>query len=122
MNLSRHSHAAPFLTAIAFAGALAASAAAFAQVDNPPHSSPPHTNSPTATPPPQPHENAAQTSMASTMGKHDMPGTVTSVDHKTGMVQVESEKMKLKVHFPAETIADLKKGDKITLHLGYTKG
>lgn len=58
---------------------------------------------------------------SSAMGTHDMPATVTEVDHKTGMVDVESMNMKLKVHFPANTVADLKKGDKITLHLGFTK-
>ena len=58
---------------------------------------------------------------SSAMGMHDMPATVTEVDHKTGMVDVESMNMKMKVHFPANTVADLKKGDKILLHLGYTK-
>ena len=60
-------------------------------------------------------------SSAMAMGTHDMPATVTEVDHKTGMVDVESMNMKMKVHFPANTVADLKKGDKITLHLGFTK-
>ena len=55
------------------------------------------------------------------MGMHDMPATVTEVDHKTGMVDVESMNMKMKVHFPAASVADLKKGDKITLHLGFSK-
>jgi hypothetical protein len=58
---------------------------------------------------------------SSAMGMHDMPATVTEVDHKTGLVDVESGSMKLKVHFPAASVADLKKGDKITLHLGFTK-
>ena len=58
-------------------------------------------------------------SMAS--GMHEMPATVLNVDHETGMVDVDSMNMKLKVHFPANTIADLKKGDKIKLHLGYSK-
>ena len=61
-------------------------------------------------------------SMANMSGMHDMPATVTNVDHKTGIVEVESMNMKLKVHFPANTIAGLKDGDKITLHLGYSKG
>ena len=58
---------------------------------------------------------------ASSMGMHDMQATVTEVDHKTGMVDVDSMNMKLKVHFPANSVADLKKGDKITLHLGFTR-
>ncbi len=67
------------------------------------------------------HEMKHDEMKPSAMGMHDMPGTVTEVDHKTGMVEVESMNMKLKVHFPASTVADLKKGDKITLHLGYSK-
>lgn len=53
------------------------------------------------------------------MGMHNMPGTVTAVDHQTGIVKVESLGMPLVVHFPPSTIKDLKAGDKILLHLGY---
>lgn len=66
------------------------------------------------------------------MGKHDMmktkmpsmhmmPATVTSVDMKTGMVEVTAESMSLRVHFPPASVADLKTGDKITLHMGFSK-
>jgi len=55
------------------------------------------------------------------MGMHAMPATVSSVDMQTGVVDVDSEGMSLKVHFPASAVADLKTGDKITLHMGYTK-
>ncbi|KGI76985.1 hypothetical protein [Oleiagrimonas soli] len=53
------------------------------------------------------------------MGEHTMPGTVTSVDHKTGIVKVTSLGMPLVVHFPPPSIAQLKAGDRIDLHLGY---
>lgn len=53
------------------------------------------------------------------MGEHNMPGTVTHVDHKTGIVELTSLGMKLRVHFPPPTITRLKAGDKILLHLGY---
>jgi len=66
-------------------------------------------------------ESKQEMKASSAMGMHDMPATVTEVDHKTGMVDVESGSMKLKVHFPAASVADLKKGDKITLHLGFSK-
>lgn len=52
---------------------------------------------------------------------HAMPATVTSVDKKTGIVEVNSEGMGLKLHFPPASLANLKAGDKITLHLGFTK-
>jgi len=55
------------------------------------------------------------------MGMHAMPATVTSVDTKTGIVEADAGGMNLKVHFPPSSVADLKAGDKITLHMGYSK-
>lgn len=56
---------------------------------------------------------------AGMMGEHTMPGTVTKVDHKTGLVDVTSLGMHLVVHFPPPTIKSLKPGEKIDLELGY---
>ena len=53
------------------------------------------------------------------MGEHTMQGTVESVS-ASGMVHVDCEGMNLRVHFPGAA-KNLKKGDKITLHLGYTR-
>ena len=53
------------------------------------------------------------------MGRHQMPGTVTAVNHSTGIVNVDSMGMALVVHFPPPTVKDLKAGDKIHLLLGY---
>lgn len=61
---------------------------------------------------------AAQQS--TTMGQHSMPATVTSVNHKTGLIHVKSDGMKMIVHFPPSTVTKVKDGDKILLHLGYT--
>ncbi|MFC5582436.1 hypothetical protein [Rhodanobacter terrae] len=52
---------------------------------------------------------------------HQMPATVTSVDSATGIVEVNSAGMSLRLHFPPASVADLKTGDKITLHMGFTK-
>jgi len=52
---------------------------------------------------------------------HMMPATVNSVDMKTGVVEVTTEGMSLKVHFPPASVADLKSGDQITLHMGFSK-
>lgn len=51
---------------------------------------------------------------------HRMPATVTSVDATTGIVEVTAGGMALKVHFPPASVAKLKTGDKITLHMGYS--
>lgn len=53
------------------------------------------------------------------MGEHSMSGTVESVT-SNGMVHVKSEGMNLRLHFPNAS-QNLKKGDKITVHLGYSK-
>lgn len=59
--------------------------------------------------------------MKNMMGMHKMPATVTAADTKTGMVEVTTEGMALKVHFPPSAMASLKAGDKITLHMGFSK-
>ncbi|KRE87506.1 hypothetical protein ASG75_05120 [Rhodanobacter sp. Soil772] len=51
---------------------------------------------------------------------HKMPATVTSADAKTGVVEVTTAGMSLKVHFPPASMAKLKAGDKIVLHMGYS--
>ncbi len=52
---------------------------------------------------------------------HKMPATVTSVDTSSGIVEVTSAGMSLRVHFPPASMAKLKAGDKITLHMGYSQ-
>ncbi|EIL90331.1 hypothetical protein UU9_05984 [Rhodanobacter fulvus Jip2] len=55
------------------------------------------------------------------MGMHKMPATVTAANASTGVVDVTTEGMALKVHFPPSAAASLKAGDKITLHMGFSK-
>jgi hypothetical protein len=57
----------------------------------------------------------------SMMGEHDMTGTIERIDHKTGVVKVAAKPHDLELHFPPDSIKDLKKGDKITVHLGFQK-
>jgi hypothetical protein len=52
---------------------------------------------------------------------HKMPATVKSVDATTGIVGVEAEGMALTLHFPPKSLVGLKTGDKITLHMGFSK-
>ena len=60
-------------------------------------------------------------SMPAMMGMHDMAATVSSIDGGTGMVDVDASGMKLRVHFPSSALAGLKVGDKITLHMSFSK-
>lgn len=55
------------------------------------------------------------------MGMHAMPATVDSVDQQTGLVEATAGGMTLKLHFPPSSLANLKAGDKITLHMGFSK-
>lgn len=59
--------------------------------------------------------------MDNMMGMHDMAATVTAVDAKTGEVDASAGGMALKVHFPPASLANVKAGDKITLHLAFSK-
>ncbi|WP_201316307.1 hypothetical protein [Dyella sp. EPa41] len=58
---------------------------------------------------------------ANMQGMHTMPATVSAVDTKTGVVDVTAGGMPLKVHFPPASVASLKTGDQITLHLAFSK-
>ncbi len=59
--------------------------------------------------------------MGGMMGMHTMPATVASVDAKTGIVKADAAGMSLVLHFPPSSVAQLKAGDKITLHMGFSK-
>lgn len=59
--------------------------------------------------------------MVNMHGMHTMPATVTSADPKTGIVEVTTEGMALRVHFPPAAMATLKAGDKIGLYMGYSQ-
>jgi hypothetical protein len=59
--------------------------------------------------------------MVNMHGMHTMPATVTSTDPKTGIVEVTTEGMALRVHFPPASMVNLKAGDKIGLYMGYSQ-
>jgi hypothetical protein len=55
------------------------------------------------------------------LGSHMMPATVLSVDANTGITEVDTGGMKLRLHFPPASLATVKAGDKIQLHMAFTK-
>lgn len=55
------------------------------------------------------------------MGMHEIPVTVTSIDMNTGMMEATSSDIKLRLHFPPASLATVKPGDKITVHMGFMK-
>lgn len=59
--------------------------------------------------------------MVNMHGMHTMAATVTHADPKTGIVDVMTEGMALRVHFPPASMVNLKAGDKIGLYMGYSQ-
>jgi hypothetical protein len=55
------------------------------------------------------------------MGMHVMTVTVTALDAKTGLIDASSGNMALKLHFPPASLAGVKAGDKLSVHLGFNK-
>jgi hypothetical protein len=54
-------------------------------------------------------------------GAHSMTGTITMIDHSTGMLTLKTMEGDLKLHFPPPTVKKLKEGDTITVHLSYSQ-
>lgn len=52
------------------------------------------------------------------MGKHTMDGEVTKVDSKKGWVDVKTPEGSMKLHFPPAALANVKKGDSVSVELG----
>lgn len=59
--------------------------------------------------------------MGPMLGQHMMPVTITAIDSKTGLVDATAGSMALKLHFPPPSLAGVKVGDKITVHLAFHK-
>jgi hypothetical protein len=55
-------------------------------------------------------------------GDHSMSGTVTDIDHQTGLLSLKTGAGELQLHFPPQAIKDVKEGDQLTVHLGFSKG
>jgi hypothetical protein len=53
-----------------------------------------------------------------TMGHHTMEGQVTKVDAKKGWIDVKTSEGSMKLHFPPEALANVKKGDSVSVELG----
>jgi len=56
------------------------------------------------------------------MGEHDMSGKVQKVNHKMGTFELKTHEGTLHLHFPPDTLKEVKNGDMLTVHLGFKKG
>jgi hypothetical protein len=57
------------------------------------------------------------------LGQHSVMGTVTEIDHSTGVFNLEpnDETETLTFYFPPEEIRDLKRGEEVVLRITFTK-
>jgi hypothetical protein len=69
------------------------------------------------------HESGSASSMSATdlKGEHSMSGKITDIDRDTGKVTLKTGAGDLDLHFPPQSLANLDKGDSITVHLGFTE-
>ncbi len=54
-------------------------------------------------------------------GSHSMTGKVDKIDHANGTLTLKHGAANMLLHFPPAAIKDLKNGDTITVHLGFSK-
>ena len=55
---------------------------------------------------------------AGDMDRHTMEGQVTKVDAKKGWIDVKTSEGSMKLHYPPEALANVKKGDSVSVELG----
>jgi hypothetical protein len=54
-------------------------------------------------------------------GSHSMTGKVDKIDHAKGTLTLKHGAADMLLHFPPAAVKDLKNGDTITVHLGFSK-
>ena len=56
---------------------------------------------------------------ANERGEHRFTGKVTAVDHDTGLVTLATSGNTLNLHFPKDSLTNVKTGDRLTVEAGY---
>lgn len=54
------------------------------------------------------------------MGSHKMSGTVEDIDKEKGVVDLNTDVGDLKLHFPPQSLTNVKEGDRIEVQLGFS--
>lgn len=57
-----------------------------------------------------------------TRGMHTTKAEVIAIDSNTGLVRLRANGQPLVLQFPPSSLAGIKPGETITVHLGFTKG
>ena len=55
------------------------------------------------------------------MGAQDLPVTVTAVNPSTGELEGRAGEAALKLYFPPSTLAQVKVGDRLSVHMSFTR-
>jgi len=55
-------------------------------------------------------------------GMHSKKATVVAIDTETGVMRLNADGLPLVVQFPPSSLAGIKPGETINLHLGFTRG
>jgi hypothetical protein len=63
----------------------------------------------------------AQQYEAHERGVHRMSGTITAINHETGVLDLKTNEAALQLHYPPKFIHHLKKGERLTVDLAYAK-
>jgi hypothetical protein len=63
----------------------------------------------------------AQQYEAHERGAHRMSGTITTINHETGVLDLKTKEAALQLHYPPKFIHHLKKGERLTVDLAYAK-
>jgi len=63
-------------------------------------------------------KSTSETKATGEMNRHTMDGQVTKVDAKKGWIDVKTSEGSMKLHFPPEALANVKKGDSVSVELG----
>ncbi|MHB1585492.1 MAG: hypothetical protein ACYCRH_02890 [Acidiferrobacteraceae bacterium] len=53
-------------------------------------------------------------------GVHQMSGTVTAINHRTGILSLKTAEGTLRLHFPPPSLRQVKRGERMDVHLGFT--
>jgi len=63
-------------------------------------------------------KSPGETKAMGEMNRHTMDGQVTKIDPKRGRADVKTSEGSMKLHFPPEALANVKKGDSVSVELG----
>jgi hypothetical protein len=55
------------------------------------------------------------------MGEHVMSGTISKIDHQTGMLTLDTDAAPLSLHFPPSALKGMKEGDKVAVEMSISR-